>query len=57
MNLKQFPHNILCMIIQEKGFSCYAPSTNQISLSDGLYFLRFWAICVLRLFVNQVVTS
>ena len=57
MNLKQFPHNILCMIIQEKGFSCYALLTNQISLSDGLYFLRFWAICVLRLFVNQVVTS
>ena len=51
--MKQFPHNILCMIIQEKGFSCYALLTNQISLSDGLYFLRFWAICVLRLFVNQ----
>ena len=25
--------------------------------SDCLYFLRYWAICVLRLFVNQVVTS
>ena len=29
----------------------------QISLPDCLYFLRYWAICVLQLFVNQVVTS
>ena len=31
--------------------------TNQISLSDYLYFSRYWAICVLQLFVNQAVTS
>ena len=31
--------------------------TDQISLSGCLYFLRYWAICVLQLFVNQVVTS
>ena len=30
--------------------------TDQISLSDYLYFLRYWAICVLQLFVNQAVT-
>ena len=30
--------------------------TDQISLSGCLYFLRYWAICVLQLFVNQVVT-
>ena len=28
--------------------------TDQISMSDCLYFLRFWAICVLQLFVDQV---
>ena len=27
------------------------------SLSDCLYFLRYWAICVLQLFVSQIVTS
>ena len=31
--------------------------TEQMSLSDYLYFLRYWAICVLQLFVNQAVTS
>ena len=41
---------------QEKFFSCYIPSTDQISLSDCLYFLRYWAICILKLFVSQVVT-
>ena len=30
--------------------------TDQISLPGCLYFLRYWAICVLQLFVNQVVT-
>ena len=42
---------------QEKCFSCYILLTDQISLSDCLYFLRYWAICVLQWFVNQVVTS
>ena len=32
-------------------------STNQISLSDCLWFSRYWAICVLQLFANQAVTS
>ena len=31
--------------------------TDQISLFDCLYFSRYWAICVLQLFVNQAVTS
>ena len=53
----QFLHQILCMTFQEKCFSCYNLLTDQISLSDCLYFLKYWAICVLRLFVNQAVTS
>ena len=42
---------------QEKCFSCYILLTDQISLSDCLDFSRYWAICALQLFVNQVVTS
>ena len=38
-------------------YSCYVLLTDQISLSDYLYFLRFWAICVLQMFVCQVLTS
>ena len=38
-------------------FSCYILLTDQIPLSDCLYFSRYWEICVLQLFVNQVVSS
>ena len=54
---KVFLHYILCIIFQQKRFSCYILLTDQISLSDCLYFLRYWVICVLQLFVNQTVTS
>ena len=37
--------------------SCYILLTEQISLSGCLYFLRYWAICVLELLVIQVVKS
>ena len=49
------PH--LCMIFQEKCFSCYILITDQISLSDCLYFSRYWTICqcILQLFINQAV--
>ena len=40
-----------------KMFKCYTLLTDQISLSDCLYFSRHWVICVLQLFVNQAVTS
>ena len=40
-----------------KCSSCYILLTDQISLSGCLYFLRYGAIRVLQLFVNQVVTS
>ena len=38
-------------------FSCYILLTDQILLSDSLYFLRYWPRWVLQLFVNQVVMS
>ena len=38
----------------KKNVSCYALLTDQILLPDCLFFLRYWSICVLQLFVNQV---
>ena len=38
-------------------FSCYILLTDQILLYDYLYLLRYWIICVLKLFVNQDMTS
>ena len=40
-----------------KYFSCYILWIVQVSSSGCLYFVKYWAICVLQLFVNQVVTS
>ena len=45
------------MIFQEKSFSCYILLTEQTSLSDCPYFSRYWATCVLQLFVNLAMTS
>ena len=44
--LPQFLHDIF--------FSCI---TDHILLFGFLYFVRFWAVCVLQLFVNHVLTS
>ena len=41
----------------KKCFSCFILLTNQISLPCCLYFVRCWALCVLPLFINQVMTS
>ena len=35
---------------KKKSFTCYALLTDQISLPDCLYFLRYWSICVLHAF-------
>ena len=51
---EQLLQHILCMMFQQKCSSCYILLTDQISLSGCLYFLRYWAICVLQLFVIQV---
>ena len=53
---EQFLYHILCIIFQEKHFTYQILLTDQILLSDCLYFLRYWSICVLSLFVNQIVT-
>ena len=48
---------IFCMIFEEKYFSCDFLLPDQISLSGYLYIDRYWEMCVLSLFVNQVVMS
>ena len=39
--------SLFCVISEEKYFSCYVQITDQISLSGWLYFVRYWALCVL----------
>ena len=50
--LSHFLHNFW-----KNYFSCNIVLIDQISLSGYLYFVRHLAICVLQLFVIQVVTS
>ena len=40
--------HVSCMIFEEKYLSGYILLTDQISLSGCLYFVRYWAICVLQ---------
>ena len=44
-------------IFQQKCSSCYILITDLVSLPGCFYLLRYWALCVLQLFVIQVVTS
>ena len=46
------PPHFVYIIFWEKCFSCYILLTDQISLPNCLYFLRYWSMCVLQLFVN-----
>ena len=39
-----------------KNIFCYTLLPDQISISGCFYFVRYWAIGILQLFVNQVVT-
>ena len=48
LGLVSQPHSLL--IFQENCFTCYVLLTDQISLSESLYFSRYWG--VLQLFVN-----
>ena len=51
------PPHFVYDFFKKKCLSCYILLTDQIPLSDLLDFSRYWAICVLQLFVNQAVTS
>ena len=48
------PHSVYHFF--KKNVSHAVVLTNQILLSECLYFSRYWAICVSQLFVNQAVT-
>ena len=50
----QSPCLNFCIIFEEKYFSSYILLLVRISLSGCLYFVRYWAICVLQLYINQV---
>ena len=52
VSLPHFPYNFW-----KKYFLCYVLLIDKISLSGCLYCVRYWTICVLQLFVEQVVTS
>ena len=51
---EQYLWRILCMIFQGKCFSCYTLLTDQISLSDCLFFSRYWSICVLKFLLTRL---
>ena len=55
LELVSLPHFI--QNFWRKYFCFHALLTDQISLPGCLYFVRCWALCVLQLFVKQVVTS
>ena len=55
LELVFLPHFLY--LFEEKYFSCNILLIDQVSLSGCSYFVRYWAICLLQLFVNQVVTS
>ena len=52
-----FSTTFLSMIFQEKYCPYHILLTDKISLSDCLYLLRDWAICVLQLLVFQGAAS
>ena len=49
------PH-FVCDFPKKQCFSCYILLTDQILLHDCLHLLRYWEICVLQFFVNQIKT-
>ena len=44
-------------LVSSLYFVHYILLTEKIPLSDCLYCSKYWAICVLRLFANQAMTS
>ena len=51
------PSHFVCNISRKMFCHAFILLIDQISLSDCLYFSKYWAIYVLRLFVNQAATS
>ena len=53
--LTSLPH-FFWIVFEGKYFTCYILITDQISLFSCLYFVRYWAICVLQMFLDLVAT-
>ena len=53
----QFPCLIFCIVFKGRYFPCCTLLLDGVSLSGCFYVLRYWEICVLQLFVSEVVTS
>ena len=51
------PPHFLCDFSRKMFFVLHSIITDHICLSDCLYFSRYWAICVLQLFVDQDMMS
>ena len=56
LELVSLPHFLHNSFLKNKFLLLY-PLTDQVPCYGSFYFLRYWAICVLQLFVNQIVTS
>ena len=54
MSGASLPVSFSTLFLKENIYLLYCV-TDQISLSGCLCLMRYWAICVLKLFVNQVV--
>ena len=50
-------HKIFVWTFKKTFPSCYILLTDEVLLSDCLYFFRYLAICVFHLLVSQAVTS
>ena len=50
----QFPYHILCMIFQEKYFSCHILLTDLISLAGCLCLVRYWSIFCCNYFLSSL---
>ena len=48
---------MFCIIFEEKYLSCYILLIDQVLLCGSNYLVRYWAMCVLQLFVNLVVKT
>ena len=57
MSATSLPALFSAILKKNQKLSGYILLTDKISLSGCFYSVKYWAICALKLFVNQAVTS
>ena len=57
MSATSLPVLFSAILKKNQKLSGYILLTDKISLSGCFYSVKYWAICALKLFVNQAVTS